>query len=76
MYLVIYFHLIFFSTSMKSKVLIPSIILIVVAVAGILFFINKNNDHAECKDIVEQRVDSNGDTIISRKHICKEMFSF
>ena len=61
---------------MKSKVLIPSIILIFLAAVSIIFFLNKNNDHAECKDVVEQRVDSNGDTIISRKHICKEMFSF
>ncbi len=53
-----------------------SIALFILLTAGIVLFIQKNNDHKECSDVVEQKVDANGDTVISRRHVCKELFSF
>ncbi|MBB1285584.1 hypothetical protein HRH25_14455 [Flavisolibacter sp. BT320] len=60
---------------MKKKIIIASIASAILFV-GTMQFIKLNNDHLECEQVVESRSDSSGNTVIEKKHVCKEKFNF
>lgn len=41
-----------------------------------IFFITGENDHKECKYILEYSISKDGTKIKTEKHICKERFNF
>lgn len=57
---------------MKNKVLFATFLF---SVAVILMFIYFSNDHAECYKEFETIEHSDGTSIITNKHICKENYN-
>ena len=52
------------------------LILIVMVATGSFLFIRFSNDHKECEDVISKSTDSDGNTIVTTEHICKEKYSF
>jgi len=60
-------------TTIKSKF---GFILILGFAFAIIMGIIYYNDHKECKEVTKSVVIANGETIITKSHICKEQFNF
>ena len=60
---------------MKRKI-IAATTGVVICTIGILVFIHYNNDHIEFENITINTIDENGEKISTRKHLCKEKYSF
>jgi large-conductance mechanosensitive channel len=61
---------------MHKKLLLSSIFIILALAVFSFLFIKLNNNHLECESKVEQSKDQQGNTIVLKKHICKENYSF
>lgn len=48
---------------------------ILVIAVGMLFFIEKNNDHVECQTITKTTTDAHGMKMVEEEHLCLERFS-
>jgi|688.fasta_scaffold1274504_2 hypothetical protein len=59
---------------MKRSILILGSILVLTL--SVLTFIYFSNDHKECSKYVENKVDTNGNNVVSKKHVCKEKYNF
>jgi hypothetical protein len=59
---------------MKKIILAFSILLI--STIGIILFIKLSNDHKECNQKIEKKLDSNGNTVTTKIHICNEKYNF
>jgi hypothetical protein len=59
---------------MKRSILILGSILILTL--SVLTFIHFSNDHKECSTNVENKVDKNGNNVVTRNHICQEKYNF
>ncbi len=60
---------------MKNRLII-GILSLVVATFGLVFFINKSNDHQECNTVKKTSTDKNGNQVVFAKHVCNEKYSF
>jgi uncharacterized membrane protein len=60
---------------MNTKTIALVIIIFILSFSA-TFFIIKSNDHKECNTLEIKRKDTNGNLIVSQKHICKEKYSF
>ncbi|KGO87988.1 hypothetical protein Q765_02675 [Flavobacterium rivuli WB 3.3-2 = DSM 21788] len=61
---------------MKTKNFILTIVAFFLITFIIVFLIRINNDHKECGETTTYGKNSKGNTVISKKHICKEKFCF
>ncbi len=59
---------------MKKIILLSSILLI--STIGIVRFIQLSNDHVECNNKIENKIDSNGNIVTIKSHVCNEKYSF
>ncbi len=59
---------------MKKNILILGLILIGTITA--LIFIHFSNDHKECDTVTNSLTDSNGTSVKTEEHICKERYNF
>ena len=59
---------------MKRNILILGFILVVTITA--LTFIHFSNDHEECFTKITTKIDSNGNVVKEKKHICNEKYNF
>ena len=60
---------------MNTKTIILVLIVFIFSFSA-TFFIIKSNDHKECNTLQMKTKDANGNLIESKKHICKEKYSF
>ncbi|WP_157504773.1 hypothetical protein [Flavobacterium tegetincola] len=49
---------------------------IIISTASVLLFIHFSNDHIECETVSNTVKKSNGETVITERHICKEKYNF
>jgi hypothetical protein len=49
---------------------------IIVVTIGSLIFIYLSNDHVECETVTKTRTVSDGKIVTTKRHYCKEKFSF
>ncbi|MFD2907491.1 hypothetical protein ACFSX9_01960 [Flavobacterium ardleyense] len=59
---------------MKKYTLILGLILI--GTIATLIFIHFSNDHEECDTVTSTTTDSNGNSVKTEAHICKEKYNF
>jgi len=59
---------------MKRSILVLGSILILTL--SVLTFIHFSNDHKECSTFVENKIDKDGNNVVSEKHVCKEKYNF
>lgn len=59
---------------MKLKAIIFTGTLIVATVSTIIF-IRFSNDHKECHTTTKQVTDAKGNSVMIKKHVCKEKFN-
>jgi uncharacterized membrane protein len=60
---------------MNTKNIVLVIIVFIFSFSA-TFFIIRSNDHKECETLQIKTKDTNGNLVISQKHICKEKYSF
>jgi len=60
---------------MKKARLVRTILGILFLTIFTLVFIKYNNDHKECRNEVTTSINSKGEKIEVKKHICKENFN-
>jgi short-subunit dehydrogenase len=58
-----------------KKIILPFSILFISTI-GIILFIKLSNDHKECNQKIEKKLDSNGNTVTTKIHICNEKYNF
>jgi len=61
---------------MKTKNFILTIAALFITTFVIVFLIRLNNDHKECGEATTYSKNSKGNTVINKKHICKEKYHF
>jgi hypothetical protein len=59
---------------MKRIIFILGLILVVTITA--LTFVHFSNDHEECSTEISTKIDSNGNVVKEKKHICNEKYNF
>lgn len=59
---------------MKKNILVLGLILI--GTISALIFIHFSNDHKECDTVTNTTTDSNGNSVKTEEHICKEKYNF
>lgn len=60
---------------MKIKIISGLIAGAILTVSAVLF-IRYSNDHKECSTVTEKTVNTNSETVVTTKHVCKEKYSF
>ncbi len=50
--------------------------ILLISTIGIIRFIKLSNDHKECHWKIEKKLDSNGNTVTTKNHICNEKYNF
>lgn len=58
-----------------KKIILPFSILFISTI-GIILFIKLSNDHKECNQKIEKKLDSNSNTVTTKIHICNEKYNF
>ena len=58
------------------KKIILSFSILFILTIGIIRFIKLSNDHKECNWKIEKKLDSNGNTVTTKNHICNEKYNF
>ena len=58
------------------KKIILSFSILFISTVGIIRFIKVSNDHKECNQNIEKKLDSNGNTVTTKIHICNEKYNF
>ena len=58
------------------KKIILSFSILFISTVGIIRFIKVSNDHKECNQKIEKKIDSNGNTVTTKIHICNEKYNF
>lgn len=61
---------------MKKTKLVATLIGILFLTIFSVIFIKNSNDHIECSDEVSTSINSKGEKVETKKHICKEKYSF
>jgi len=59
-----------------KKIILSFFIFLFISTIGIIRFIKLSNDHKECNQIIEKKLDSNGNTVTTKIHICNEKYNF
>lgn len=65
----------YLTTYMRRQTLIGAVLGIFLLAIGIVIFIHFSNDHAECETVVEKSIGTNGEIVMSERHICNERFN-
>ncbi len=58
------------------KKIILSFSILFISTIAIIGFIKLSNDHKECNWKIEKKLDSNGNTVTTKSHICNETYNF
>ena len=58
------------------KKIILSFSILFILTIGIIRFIKVSNDHKECSQKIEKKLDSNGNNVTTKIHICNEKYNF